>query len=83
MNADGSAITSPNPATFFGVRKPDGTVITVCKQTDPVPGLGGWVIGSLNGSTSLCVSDTGAVVFKANVSNAALQESGSVVMAWA
>lgn len=82
MNPDGSSILSPNPNTFFGVRKPDGTLITVCKQTDPVPGMSGWVIGNLNGSTSLCVSDTGVVVFKANVSNAALAESGSVIMAW-
>ena len=82
MNADGSSISSPNPATFFGVRKVDGTVITVCRQSDPVPGLGGWVFGSLNGVTSLCVSDTGTVVFRANISNAGLQESGSAIMAW-
>jgi hypothetical protein len=83
MNADGTPITSPAPATFFGVRKPDGTLITICKQTDPVPGLPGWVIGSLSGGqTSLRVSDTGAVVFLVPMSNAALQESGNALMVW-
>lgn len=83
MNADGSAINLPAPATYFGVRKPDGSLITICKQTDPVPGLPGWVIGSLSGGqTSLCVSDTGVVVFLVPMSNATLQESGTALMAW-
>jgi hypothetical protein len=83
MNADGSSIISPAPATFVGVRKPDGTVVTVCRQTDPVPGLAaGWVFDGLNGSTSICASDNGVVVFKANMSNAKLGESGSALCAW-
>jgi hypothetical protein len=82
MNADGSSISSPNPATFFGVRKPDGTLITVCKETDPVPGLSGWVMNSLSGSTSLCVADSGTVVFSANMSNTTLNETGNAILAW-
>ena len=82
MNADGSSISSPNPATFFGVRKPDGTLITVCKETDPVPGLSGWVMNSLSGSTSLCVADSGTVVFSANMFNATLNETGNAILAW-
>ena len=82
MNADGTGITSPAPATFVGVRKPDGTVITICKQTDPVPGLAGWVFNSLNGSTSICASDNGSIVFSGSMSNATLNESGSAILAW-
>ena len=83
MNADGSGITSPAPATFFGVRKPDGTVLTLCRETDPVVGLpAGWVYTSLNGSTSPCISDAGVVVFNANIANATLNETGAAIMAW-
>jgi hypothetical protein len=83
MNADGSGITSPAPATFFGVRKPDGTVLTLCRETDPVVGLpAGWVYSSMNGSTSPCISDAGVVVFSANIANATLSESGNAIMAW-
>ena len=82
MNADGSAIVSPSPAQFIGVRKPDGTVRSICRQTDPVPGLDGWVFGSLNGATSICASDNGAIVFNAPMSNATLNESGNALLAW-
>jgi len=82
MNADGTAITSPAPATFVGVRTADGTLRTICKQTDPVPGLDGWVFTSLSGSTSICASDNGSVVFNAPMANATLGESGSALMAW-
>ena len=82
MNSDGTAIVSPAPATFVGVRKADGTLITVCRQTDPVPGLAGWVFGSLNGSTSICAADNGTIVFKGNIANATLAESGSALLAW-
>jgi hypothetical protein len=82
MNADGSSISSPNPNTFFGVRKPDGTLITVARQGDSVPGLTGWTMGSLSGSTSLCVSDSGTAVFSANMSNATLNETGNALLAW-
>ena len=82
MNADGSSISSPNPNTFFGVRKPDGTLITLARQGDSVPGLTGWTMGSLNGTTSLCVSDAGVVVFRAGMSNTKLQETGDALLAW-
>lgn len=82
MNADGTAITSPAPSTFVGVRKPDGTLVTLCKQTDPVPGLDGWVFNSLNGSTSICASDNGSVVFSGPMINATLGETGNAIMAW-
>ena len=82
MNSDGSSISSPAPATFVGVRKPDGTLVTLCRQSDAVPGLSGWVFDSLNGSTSICASDDGVVVFRANMSNATLGESGNALMAW-
>jgi hypothetical protein len=82
MNADGSAIVSPSPAQFIGVRKPDGTVRSICRQTDPVPGLDGWVFGNLNGATSICASDNGAIVFNALMSNATLNETGNALLAW-
>lgn len=83
MNADGSSILLPAPSSFFGVRKPDGTLITVARQTDPVPGLpAGWTMNGLSGTTSLCVSDAGVVVFIAPISNPTLQESGSALLAW-
>ncbi|MCE2882579.1 MAG: hypothetical protein LW636_09510 [Planctomycetaceae bacterium] len=82
MNSDGTSITSPAPATFVGVRKADGTVVTICRQTDPVPGLAGWTIGSLNGSTSICASDSGSVVFAASISKDDTTESGTAIMAW-
>jgi hypothetical protein len=82
MNADGTSISSPAPATFVGVRKPDGTIITICRQTDPVPGLSGWNMDSLNGSTSICASDNGCVVFLAAMSKSDATESGSALLAW-
>jgi hypothetical protein len=82
MNADGTSITSPAPNTFVGVRKPDGSVLAICRQSDPVPGLDGWVFGGLNGSTSICASDNGSVVFNASMSNVTLNETGNALMAW-
>ncbi len=83
MNADGSSVTSPAPATYFGVRKADGTVLTLCRETDPVVGLPtGWVFAGMNGSTSPCISDAGVVVWSANIVNATLNEQGNAIMAW-
>lgn len=82
MNADGSAISSPNPATFLGVRKPDGTLVTLCKDTDPVPGLSGWALTSLGGNSSLCVADSGTVVLVADMFNSTTSETGSALLAW-
>ncbi len=80
MNPDGTGISSPAPATFIGVRKTDGTLVTVCRQGDAVPGLKGWVFNSLNGSTSICASDNGCVVFAANINNGV--DNGTALMAW-
>jgi hypothetical protein len=82
MNADGTPIGSPAPATFFGVRKPDGTLITVARQGDSVPSLPDWTMGSLSGTTSLCVSDTGTVVFRVGMSKSDQSESGDALLAW-
>ncbi|MBI1302216.1 MAG: hypothetical protein GC172_00225 [Phycisphaera sp.] len=82
MNADGTPISSPAPSTFFGVRKADGTIITVARQGDPVPSLPDWTMGSLSGTTSLCVSDTGTVVFRAGMSKSDQSESGDALLAW-
>jgi hypothetical protein len=82
MNSDGTSISSPAPSTFVGARKPDGTLVTICRQSDPVPGLKGWAFNGLNGSTSICASANGVVVFNANISNAATSESGTATMAW-
>jgi hypothetical protein len=82
MNADGTAITSPAPATFVGARKADGTKFTICRQSDPVPGVAGSVFASVNGSTSICVDDYGNVVFKANYADAAAGTSGTGLFAW-
>lgn len=82
MNADGSAISSPAPNTFVGALTPGGSVVTICRQSDSVPGLTGWAFGGLNGSTSICVSDNGTVVFSASMSNATTGETGNALMAW-
>lgn len=82
MNNDGTSITSPAPATFVAARKADGTVITILRQSDPVPGLADWTVGSLNGSTSICASDNGSVVFAATISNSVTTETGTAIMAW-
>lgn len=82
MNADGSSISSPAPNTFVGVRKADGTVTAIARQSDAVPGLAGWTMNSLSGTTSICLSDSGTVVFLAGMSNPSLQESGNALLAW-
>ena len=80
MNADGSAVSSPAPSTYIGVRKADGTVLTVCRQSDPVPGLAGWTLQSLGGSTSICAAANGCVVFAANMTNGT--DAGTALLAW-
>jgi hypothetical protein len=79
MFADGTTTDVPN-ASFVGVRKPDGTRITICRQGDAAPGIKGGVFSSLNGSTSICASDSGAVVFANSVS--AGTGSVSAIYAW-
>jgi hypothetical protein len=82
MNPDGSSISSPAPATYVGARKADGTLFTICRQTDPVPGLAGWSFSSLNGSTSICASDNGCVVFLGSIVKNDGSETGAALMAW-
>jgi len=77
MNADGTAMSTNS--TYVGVRDADGTLHTVVRQGDAVPGLSGVTVGSLNGSTSICVNDAGTVVF----SNATLPTgSPTCIFAW-
>ena len=80
MNPDGTSISSPAPSSFIGVRKADGAFVTVCRQTDPVPGLEGWTLQGLSGSTSICASANGCVVFAANMSNGT--DGGVALLAW-
>lgn len=82
MNPDGTSISSPAPSTYIGVRKADGTLITVCKQLDPVPGLAGYTFDSLAGSTSLCAAANGVIVFNASVTNLGAGTFGPALMAW-
>lgn len=79
QSADGTN-TSPENPSFVGVRKPDGSRVTVCRQGDPAPGIDGGVFSGLNGSTSICASDSGAVVF----ANSVTVGTGSVsaIFAW-
>ncbi len=80
MNADGSAILYPGVATYIGARRADGTVVTICRESDPVPGSPGWQFSSLNGYTGLCVGDNGVVVFNADIHSG--DTMGSTTMAW-
>jgi hypothetical protein len=57
-------------------------MVTVCRQTDPVPGMPGFAFDSLAGSTSLCAAANGVVVFNASVSNAGTSATGTALMAW-
>jgi hypothetical protein len=64
MNADGTSITDTTVgASFLGVRKADGTIVAIARQFDPVPGIAGATFAALAGSSSVCISDSGVVVF--------------------
>jgi hypothetical protein len=64
MNADGTSITDTTVgASFLGVRKADGTIVVIARQFDPVPGIAGATFSGLSGSSSVCISDSGVVVF--------------------
>lgn len=65
QNADGSSVQSPDPTTFIGVRKPDGTLITIARQGDAAPGVAGETFGGWGGNSGICVTETGIVVFSA------------------
>ena len=75
QNADGTAMATNN--TFIAVRKSDGTIINLARQGDAVPGLAGVTYASLNGNSSICLSDSGVVVFDANCLPAS-----NAIMAW-
>jgi hypothetical protein len=79
MFADGTTTDVPN-ASYVGVRKPDGTRVTICRQGDATPGIKGGTFGTMNGSTSICASDSGAVVFANSVTVGA--DSVAALFAW-
>ncbi len=74
MNADGTA-AAVDP-TYVGVRKADGTRVTLIRQGNALPDGSGSIVTSLNGATSICCSDAGVVVFNANL------VAGSALLAW-
>ena len=81
MNPDGTAAAAN--ATYVGYRKADGTKGMIIRQGQPVPGFDGATFGSLNGSTSICLSDAGICVFSANAIGGAFGKTGgSAIMAW-
>jgi hypothetical protein len=64
MNADGTSITdSTVGSSFLGVRKADGTVVVLARALDAIPGIPGATYASIAGSSSVCISDSGVVVF--------------------
>ena len=75
QNADGTPMTENN--TFIAVRKADGTIVNLARQGDAVPGLTGVTYATLNGNSSICLSDSGVVVFDANCLPAS-----RAIMAW-
>jgi len=74
---DGTSVQSPDPSTFIAVRKPDGTLITIARQGDAVPGISGDTFGSWGGNSGICISENGIVVF-ANTTTGNLQS----IFAW-
>ena len=64
MNADGTSITDPTiGSSFLGVRKANGTVVVLARALDAIPGIPGATYAGISGSSSLCISDSGVVVF--------------------
>ena len=64
MNADGTSITdSTIGSSFLGVRKANGTVVVLARALDAIPGIPGATYAGISGSSSLCISDSGVVVF--------------------
>ncbi len=74
MNADGTAVTLD--PSYVGVRRADGTRLTLIRQGNALPDGSGSLVASLNGATSICCSDAGVVVFNANFTG------GSAILAW-
>ena len=64
MNADGTSITDPTiGSSFLGVRKANGTVVVLARALDAIPGIPGATYAGISGSSSVCISDSGVVVF--------------------
>lgn len=81
MNPDGTAAATNS--TYVGYRKADGTKGVIIRQGDAVPGVAGATFASLNGSTSICVSDSGVCVFSANAVGGSFGKlGGSAIIAW-
>ncbi len=74
MNPDGSAAALD--ASYIGVRKADGTQFVLIRQGMALPGWPGVLAGNLNGSSSICISDGGVVVFSATITG------GNALLAW-
>jgi hypothetical protein len=81
MNADGTSITDPAiGSSFLGVRKANGTVVVLARSLDAIPGIPGATYASISGSSSVCISDSGVVVF-ANAFNLGAS-SNVAIFAW-
>jgi hypothetical protein len=64
MNADGTSITdSTIGSSFLAVRKANGTVVVLARALDAIPGISGATYAGISGSSSVCISDSGVVVF--------------------
>ncbi len=77
QSPDGSDLAA---GSFVACRTRDGVVHTICRNGEPVPGVDGATFGNLNGSTSICISQSGVVVFQ----NYVVTSGGSVqhLFAW-
>jgi len=73
---DGSSVSNPS---YLGFRAPDGFILTICREGDPIPGAAGSTFTSLNGSSSIAVCEAGIVVFQ----NLVLTPAGEVAQLFA
>ena len=81
MNADGTSITdSTIGSSFLAVRKANGTVVVLARALDAIPGISGATYAGISGSSSVCISDSGVVVF-ANAFNLGAT-SNVAIFAW-
>lgn len=81
MNADGTSITDPTiGSSFLAVRKANGTVVVLARSLDAIPGIPGATYAGISGSSSVCISDSGVVVF-ANAFNLGAS-SNVAIFAW-
>jgi len=81
MNADGTSITdSTIGSSFLAVRKANGTVVVLARALDAIPGISGATYAGISGSSSVCISDSGVVVF-ANAFNLGAANN-TAIFAW-